>query len=122
MPSADLDAAASVAVKARVINNGQSCIAAKRFIAHESIADAFEQKFVATMKKLKIGDPLDPSTDVGPLAMEQIVDDIHAQVRSSISAGARLLLGGKRIDRRGYFYEPTVLTNIPTSAPAYADE
>ena len=122
MPSADLDAAATVAVKARVINNGQSCIAAKRFIAHESIADAFEQKFVAAMKKLKIGDPLDPSTDVGPLAMQQIVDDIHAQVRASISAGARLLLGGHRIEGKGYFYEPTVLTNIPTSAPAYADE
>src|SRR5436305_2716094 len=76
MPSADIDEAASVAVKARVVNNGQSCIAAKRFIVHEQIADAFEQKFVAAMKKLKIGDPLDPSTDVGPLAMQQIVDDL----------------------------------------------
>jgi succinate-semialdehyde dehydrogenase/glutarate-semialdehyde dehydrogenase len=122
MPSADLDDAASVAVKARVINNGQSCIAAKRFIVHETIADAFEQKFVAAMKKLKIGDPLDPSTDVGPMAMQQIVDDLDAQVRESVKQGAKLLAGGKRIEGRGYYYEPTVLTNIPTSAPAYADE
>ena len=122
MPSADLENAVNVAVKARVINNGQSCIAAKRFIVHEKIADAFEQKFVAAMKKLKIGDPLDPSTDVGPLAMQQIVDDLDEQVRASVAAGAKLLTGGKRIAGRGYFYEPTVLTNIPTSAPAYKDE
>lgn len=122
MPSADIDDAASVAVKARVINNGQSCIAAKRFIVHEKIADAFESKFVAAMKKLKIGDPLDPSTDVGPMAMQQIVDDLDAQVRESVKQGAKLLAGGKRIEGRGYYYEPTVLTNIPESAPAYADE
>jgi succinate-semialdehyde dehydrogenase/glutarate-semialdehyde dehydrogenase len=122
MPSADLDAAVSVAVKARVINNGQSCIAAKRFIVHEEIADAFEKKFVEAMKKLKIGDPLDPSTDVGPMAMQQIVDDLDEQVRESVRQGAKLLAGGKRIQGRGYYYEPTVLSNIPTSAPAYADE
>src|SRR3954471_24684404 len=122
MPSADLDAAVSVAVKARVINNGQSCIAAKRFIVHEEIADAFEKKFVEAMKKLKIGDPLDPSTDVGPMAMQQIVDDLDEQVRESVRQGAKLLTGGKRIEGRGYYYEPTVLTNIPPSAPAYADE
>jgi succinate-semialdehyde dehydrogenase / glutarate-semialdehyde dehydrogenase len=122
MPSADLDDAASVAVKARVINNGQSCIAAKRFIVHEEIADAFERKFVAAMKKLKVGDPLDPTTDVGPMAMQQIVDDLDAQVRESVKQGAKLLAGGKRIPGRGYYYEPTVLTDIPTSAPAYADE
>ena len=122
MPSADLHDAVNVAVKARVINNGQSCIAAKRFIVHEQIADAFEHEFVAAMKKLKVGDPLDPSTDVGPLAMQQIVEDLDSQVRASVSAGARLLLGGKRIDRKGFFYEPTVLANIPASAPAYAEE
>jgi len=122
MPSADLELAAEVAVKARVINNGQSCIAAKRFIVHEKIADAFEQKFVAAMKKLKVGDPLDPATDVGPLAMQQIVDDIDKQVRDSVQKGAKLLIGGKRISGRGYYYEPTALTNIPESAPIYAEE
>jgi len=122
MPSADLDEAVKVGVKARIVNNGQSCIAAKRFIIHERIADEFEQKFVAAMKKLKIGDPLDASTDVGPLAMKQIVEDLDAQVRASVQAGAKLLSGGKRVDGRGYFYEPTVLTGIPPSAPAYGEE
>ncbi len=122
MPSADLHEAVKVAVQARVINNGQSCIAAKRFIVHEQIADTFEEKFVAGMEKLKIGDPLDESVDIGPLAMQQIVEDLDAQVQASVAAGAKLLTGGTRIEGRGYFYTPTVLTDIPPKAPVYAEE
>ncbi|MGZ4777562.1 MAG: NAD-dependent succinate-semialdehyde dehydrogenase [Thermoanaerobaculia bacterium] len=122
MPSADLSEAVRVGVQARVINNGQSCIAAKRFIVHEKIADEFQEKFVAAMKKLKVGDPLDESVDVGPMAMQQIVDDLDAQVKASVAAGAKLLTGGKRIEGRGYFYAPTVLVDIPPEAPVYAEE
>jgi succinate-semialdehyde dehydrogenase/glutarate-semialdehyde dehydrogenase len=122
MPSADLEEAVTIGVKARIVNNGQSCIAAKRFILHEDIADAFEQKFVAAMERLTIGDPLDEATDIGPLATPQIVDDIEAQVRRSVEAGAKLLTGGKRIGDRGNFYAPTVLASIPESAPAYREE
>ena len=122
MPSADLDEAVKIAVKARIVNNGQSCIAAKRFIAHEKIFDEFTTKFVDAMNALKIGDPMDESTDIGPLAMPQIVDDLEKQVRDSVAAGAKLLTGGKRIGERGNFYAPTVLTDIPPSAPVYAEE
>jgi succinate-semialdehyde dehydrogenase/glutarate-semialdehyde dehydrogenase len=122
MPSADLDEAATVGVKARIVNNGQSCIAAKRFIIHERIADEFEKKFVAGMEKLRIGDPLDETTDVGPLATPQIIQDLERQVRKSIEAGARLLTGGRRIGERGNFYAPTVLADVPESAPVYAEE
>lgn len=122
MPSADLGAAIQTAVKARVINNGQSCIAAKRFIVHEEIADAFQAGFVEAMASLTVGDPLDESTDVGPLATPQIVDDIEKQVTASIAAGAKLLTGGTRLHDRGNFYAPTVLADIPESAPAYAEE
>jgi succinate-semialdehyde dehydrogenase/glutarate-semialdehyde dehydrogenase len=122
MPSANLDEAVKVGVKARVLNNGQSCIAAKRFILHDDIAEEFERKFVALMKALKIGDPLDESVDVGPLATPQIVDDLEEQVRRSVAAGATLLAGGKRTGERGNFFEPTVLANIPDDAPAARDE
>jgi len=122
MPSANLDEAVKIGVKARIVNNGQSCIAAKRFILHEEIAGEFETKFVAAMERLKIGDPLDEATEVGPLATPQIVDDIEAQVRKSVAAGAKLLTGGKRIGERGNFYAPTVLAQIPESAPAYREE
>jgi len=122
MPSADVDEAVKVGVKARVLNNGQSCIAAKRFIVHDSIADEFERKFVDAMNALKIGDPLDESVDVGPLATPQIVDDLEEQVRKSVDAGATLLAGGKRIGERGNFFAPTVLANIPDDAPAARDE
>jgi len=120
MPSADLEEAVKVAVKARIVNNGQSCIAAKRFIVHESIAEQFEAKFSAAMEALKVGDPMDEATDVGPLAMPQIVNDIDEQVRKSIEAGARLVTGGKRLG--GNYYAPTILADIPESAPAYAEE
>ncbi len=122
MPSADLDEAVKTGVKARIVNNGQSCIAAKRFIVHEEIADAFEQRFVEAMEKLRVGDPMEEGTDVGPLATPQIVDDIEKQVEASVNAGAKLLTGGKRLRERGYFYAPTVLSNIPQNAPAYSEE
>ncbi len=122
MPSAALDAAVSTAVKARMVNNGQSCIAAKRFIIHESIADEFEKRFVAAMESLKVGDPLDETTDIGPLATPQIVSDIETQVRESVDAGAQLLTGGKRIGTHGNYYAPTVLARIPASAPAAREE
>ena len=122
MPSADLEEAVKVGVRARVINNGQSCIAAKRFIVHQAIAAEFEKKFVAAMEALKIGDPMDRSIDIGPLATPQIVNDIEAQVEKSVAAGARLLTGGKRVGKRGNFYAPTVLASIPDDAPAAREE
>jgi succinate-semialdehyde dehydrogenase/glutarate-semialdehyde dehydrogenase len=122
MPSAKLEDAVNTAVKARIINNGQSCIAAKRFIVHEQIANEFEKKFVAAMEALKVGNPMDESTDIGPLAMPQIIEDIDKQVQRSVAAGAKLLTGGKRIGTRGNFYAPTVLANIPPHAPAACEE
>jgi len=122
MASADLDAAVSIGVKARIVNNGQSCIAAKRFIVHESIAGEYERRFVEAMRALKVGDPLDEATEIGPLAMPQIVDDIEAQVRKSVEAGAKLLCGGTRVGERGNFYAPTVLASIPPDAPAACEE
>lgn len=122
LPSADLDAAVATAVKARIVNNGQSCIAAKRFILHEQIADAFESRFVKALEALKIGDPLDESTQVGPLATPQILEDIEKQVNDSVAAGAKLLTGGRRVGDRGNFYAPTALSEIPENAPAYAEE
>ena len=119
MPSADLDEAARVAVQARVVNSGQSCIAAKRFIVHENIAEEFIAKFVRGMEALQVGDPLDESTDVGPLAMPQIAEDIERQVNQSVAKGAKLLTGGKR---NGNFYAPTVMTDLPDDAPVARDE
>ncbi len=119
MPSASLDDAVTTAVKARIVNNGQSCIAAKRFIVHESIGDVFEKRFVAAMEALKVGDPMDESTDVGPLATPRIASDIEKQVRDSVAAGAQLLTGGRR---DGNYYAPTVLARIPPHAPAAHEE
>ncbi len=122
MPSADLDAAVRTAVQARTLNNGQSCIAAKRFILHDAIADEWTQKFVQTLEALRVGDPLDPQTDIGPLATPKILDGLAAQVEQSIAAGATLLTGGERLDRPGNFYAPTALADIPRNAPAYSEE
>ena len=122
MPSADLNEAVTTAVKARTINNGQSCIAAKRFIVAEEIYDEFERGFVAEMKALRLGDPLKESTDIGPLATEQILKDVDEQVKTSVAAGAVVLTGGKRLDQPGNFYEPTVLVNIPLDSPASCEE
>lgn len=122
MPSADLDAAVRTAVSARAINNGQSCIAAKRFIVADAIADEFERRFVEHTKALVVGDPMDERTNVGPLATAKIRDDLHDQVQRSVAAGARLALGGSPRGGQGFFYEPTVLTNVPLDAPAFAEE
>ena len=120
--SADLERAAEVAVTARCINNGQSCIAAKRFIVIDAVADAFTKQFVERMRVVRVGDPLDERTDVGPLAMSGTRDELHRQVQESLAAGARLLTGGEPLDGPGYFYQPTVLTDIPAHAPAYGEE
>lgn len=122
MPSVDIEKAADTATKARTINNGQSCIAAKRFIVHEEIADEFEKRFVEKMKALIVGDPADEATDIGPLATHSIRETLEEQVRATIEAGARVLTGGKRIDGAGFFYQPTVLAKIPEDSPAYRDE
>jgi len=122
MPSANLGEAVQTAVKARTLNNGQSCIAAKRFIVAEEIADVFEGDFVERMQALKLGDPFDERTDLGPLATADAVTSLHADVEKSISAGARLLTGGRPTVGGGFFYQPTVLTNIPKDSPAYAEE
>jgi succinate-semialdehyde dehydrogenase/glutarate-semialdehyde dehydrogenase len=122
MPSADLEAALSTAVTARMINNGQSCIAAKRFIIHESIYDDFVKRFVDRVAKVRVGDPTDEATELGPLATGSIRDDLDAQVQKSVAVGARLLTGGRKLDRAGFYYAPTVLADIPADAPAARDE
>ncbi len=122
MPSADLDAAVATAVDARVQNNGQSCIAAKRFIVSEKIADDFERRFVKRMEELRVGDPFDESTQLGPLANADAVTSLDADVKKTVAAGARVLTGGRPLDRPGYFYAPTVLTDIPKNSPAYKEE
>jgi succinate-semialdehyde dehydrogenase/glutarate-semialdehyde dehydrogenase len=122
MPSANVGEAVQAAVKARTLNNGQSCIAAKRFIVADKIADAFESDFVQRMQGLKLGDPFDEKTDVGPLATADAVTSLHADVEKSVSAGARVLTGGKPAEGDGFFYQPTVLTDIPKDSPAYAEE
>ena len=122
MPSADLPAAVKTGVAARIQNAGQSCIAAKRFILSDKIYETFVSEFVAKMRALKVGDPLDPATEIGPLASEAILDGVDKQVQESVAAGAKLLTGGKRIDRPGFFYEPTVLADIPRESPAYREE
>jgi succinate-semialdehyde dehydrogenase / glutarate-semialdehyde dehydrogenase len=122
MPSADVALAAKTAVAARTINNGQSCIAAKRFIVHHEIAEEFERRFVAELESLAIGDPLDRATAIGPLARPEFVDELHDQVERSIAAGARLAAGGERIDGRGYFYRPTLLADVKPGMPAFDEE
>jgi succinate-semialdehyde dehydrogenase/glutarate-semialdehyde dehydrogenase len=122
MASANFEDAVATAVKARTLNNGQSCIAAKRFIIAEEIADRFEQEFVKRMKALTLGDPFDEKTDVGPLATADAVTSLDADVQKSVAAGARVLAGGKPADLPGYFYLPTVLRDIPRDSPAYKEE
>ena len=122
MPSADLDAAVKIAVRARVLNGGQSCIAAKRFIVHETIYEEFERRFAAGMESLRVGDPVDEATEVGPLATEQVLRDLDAQVRDALDAGARLVLGGGRLPGRGFYYAPSVLADVPWGARAYREE
>jgi succinate-semialdehyde dehydrogenase/glutarate-semialdehyde dehydrogenase len=122
MPSADMESAVSTAVTARMINNGQSCIAAKRFIVHEKIYDSFLEKFVASVAKVRVGDPMDEQTELGPLATAAIREDLDQQVKESVAAGAKLLTGGKKLESEGFYYAPTVLSDIPPNAPAAHDE
>ncbi len=122
LDDADLDEAAQVAVTARFQNNGQSCIAAKRFIVVESVADAFEQKFVANTAKMKVGDPLEHDTKIGPVAREDLRDTLDEMVQQSIQMGAKVLIGGKTREGKGYFYEPTILTNVTPDMPVFSDE
>jgi succinate-semialdehyde dehydrogenase/glutarate-semialdehyde dehydrogenase len=122
MPSADLEKAVSTAVTSRTLNNGQSCINAKRIILHEEIADEFERRFVEGMAALKVGDPMDEETEMGPLATPQIREDVDSQVKKSVEAGARVLTGGKPVDGPGNFYPPTVITDVPEDSPAYREE
>lgn len=122
LPSADLQAAVEAAIQGRMVNSGQSCIAAKRFVVHTDIAEAFEAQFLARMAALRVGDPLDPQTEVGPLATPAILEGLDRQVRETIAAGARLLLGGQRLDRPGNYYAPTVLADVPAGSPAHREE
>jgi succinate-semialdehyde dehydrogenase/glutarate-semialdehyde dehydrogenase len=122
MPSARLDDAIATAVKARTINNGQSCIAAKRFIVHTDIAAEFEGRFAERMAALRVGDPLDPATEIGPLATPAILDEVEEQVEKTVAAGARLVTGGRRLNRAGSYFPPTVLVDVPLDSPGAEEE
>jgi succinate-semialdehyde dehydrogenase/glutarate-semialdehyde dehydrogenase len=122
MPSANLEEAVQTAVRARVINNGQSCIAAKRFFVATQIAEEFTRRFVEGMKALRVGDPMLATTDVGPLATPAIVSDLERQVTDLVKSGARILTGGKRINGPGNYFEPTVITDIKPGMPVYYEE
>jgi len=122
LATADLPRAVATAVKARIVNNGQSCIAAKRFIVADAVYDRFVRDFSSAMAALRIGDPAAPDTELGPLALASIRDGVADQVDRSVAAGARLLAGGQRLEGPGYFYPPTVLADVPTDAPAAREE
>jgi succinate-semialdehyde dehydrogenase/glutarate-semialdehyde dehydrogenase len=122
MPSADMEKAVSTGVLARMINNGQSCIAAKRFLLHEEIAEDFLARFAAKVAALKVGDPMDDSTEVGPLARADLRENLERQVERTVQMGARVLTGGQRIAGRGFFYQPTVISEIPLGSPPYREE
>lgn len=119
LEDADINKAVATAVKARFQNTGQSCIAAKRFLVHESLYDAFLEKFTAKVMQLKSGDPLDKETDIGPLARIDLAEDIEKQVNDSVAMGAKVIVGGNRSDA---FYEPTVITDITTDMPVFKEE
>jgi succinate-semialdehyde dehydrogenase/glutarate-semialdehyde dehydrogenase len=122
MPSADLDAAVEYAVRARCVNSGQSCIAAKRFIVADSIYDAFEARFIAGMEAAKIGDPMLDSTEIGPLATTAQVEELEAQVKAALQVGGRLLTGGKRMEGKGNYYEPSVIAGVVRDSAIYREE
>ncbi len=122
LSDADIDEAVSVGATARLINNGQSCIAAKRFIMVEDIADEYEKKFVERMKQIKVGDPMKEETELGPMAREDLLEELHWQVEKSVESGAVVLTGGKRLEGEGAFYPPTVLSNVKEGMPAYSQE
>lgn len=122
LEDANIDEAVKTAVTARLINNGQSCIAAKRFIVVEKVYNEFEKKFIVAMSKTKIGDPMNKESELGPIAREDLLNELDAQVRQSVEKGAKILCGGKRINREGFYYEPTILSNLSKGMPAYEDE
>ena len=122
MPSADLERAAEVATTSRCQNNGQSCIAAKRFIVHEEIADSFERLFAAKLAALVVGDPMDEKTDVGPLSTSDGRDDVEELVADAVRKGARVVVGGSRVDGPGWFYPPTLITGITPDMRMYREE
>ncbi|USZ69791.1 NAD-dependent succinate-semialdehyde dehydrogenase (plasmid) [Halorussus salilacus] len=122
LDDADLDSAAETGALARTINSGQSCIAAKRFVVHASVYDEFVEKFVAEMDALAVGDPTDEDTDFGPQAREDLLEDVHEQVQDTLDAGATLELGGEPMDREGFWYPPTVLTDVPRDSRAATEE
>ena len=122
LKDADIEAAASAAAVARTINNGQSCIAAKRFIVEKPVDEAFEAAFTQAMAKLRVGDPMDPTTDVGPLARLDLLEELQGQVDRAVKCGAIRILGGERLKKKGYYYPPTVLTNVEPGNPAFEEE
>jgi succinate-semialdehyde dehydrogenase/glutarate-semialdehyde dehydrogenase len=122
LEDADIDKAVEWGVIGRINNNGECCVASKRFIAVESIADEFIEKFKSKLEQLKIGDPMDPKTELGPLSSEEALLHLLDQVERSVAAGATLLLGGKRVDSPGAFMQPTILTNLNPEIPAYYEE
>ncbi|PSP87794.1 NADP-dependent succinic semialdehyde dehydrogenase [Halobacteriales archaeon QS_4_66_20] len=122
LDDADLDSAVETGVVARTLNGGQSCIAAKRFVLHDAIAEEFTDRLVAEFEELTVGDPMDEDTDVGPQADPDLMADLHEQVEASVDAGATVLTGGEPLDRDGAFYPPTVLTDIPRGCPADTEE
>jgi succinate-semialdehyde dehydrogenase/glutarate-semialdehyde dehydrogenase len=122
LESANLEEAVTTATTARTINNGQSCIAAKRFIVAEAIADRFTEQLVAKFEALKVGDPMSEDTDIGPLATESIVRELDQQVKEAIAQGAKVLVGGKKLDRPGNFYQPTILADIPPDSNIAKEE
>jgi len=122
MPSTDVQATAAAAVNARCINNGQSCIAAKRFIVADEIYDEFEHSFVSGMERLRLGDPMEATTDIGPLATGKIRDDLDEQVARARAAGAKVLTGGHKVAGEGFFYPPTVLAGVSRDAPVFYEE
>ena len=122
LEDADLDQAVTACVTGRLINTGQSCIAAKRYIVVESVAKAFEEKLLTVMKEKTMGNPTDESNDIGPMARHDLRDELHDQVKQSVDAGARCLMGGKVPDVEGAYYPVTVLADVAPGMPAYEEE
>jgi succinate-semialdehyde dehydrogenase/glutarate-semialdehyde dehydrogenase len=122
LADADLELASSVAARARLQNAGQSCIAAKRFIVHKDVADAFLERFKAKLSAMIVGDPMDEKTQVGPLSTAKMLSDIESQVRRSVDMGAEAVIGGRRAMGKGFFYQPTILTGVAKGMPAYDEE
>ena len=122
LEDADVAAAAEACVTSRLINSGQSCVAAKRFVVVESVLAEFQERIVEGMGRASFGDPREAGTRIGPMAREDLRDHLHEQVQASVAAGATLLLGGEVPDRPGWFYPPTVLGDVRSGMPAYEEE